>query len=66
MTGLSLCIWVPRGLPPPSRARQRHSWLDFPSTCFLGQAALSGGRGLDQADVEARGLLPFATGDLTA
>lgn len=42
MTGLY--IWVPGGLPPPSRARQQHSWLDLQSACSLGQAGISGGR----------------------
>lgn len=65
MTGLSLYIWVPGGLPPPSRARQHHSWLDLQSACSLGQAGISGGRGLDQADVEASGL-HFVTAALTA
>lgn len=65
MTGLSLYIWVSGGLPPPSRARQHHSWLDLQSTCFLSQAAIGGRRGLGQANVEASGL-HFVTGALTA
>lgn len=65
MTGLSLYIWVPGGLPPPSRARQQHSWPDLQSACSRGQAGISGGRGLAQADVEASGL-HFVTAALTA
>lgn len=44
MAGLSLCIGVPRGLPPSFRARQQHSWLDLQSFAPLAkQTSAEGG-----------------------